>query len=191
MATSVQDKSATPGYDIKDMSLAEQGLARIRWAEGQMPVLRSMREQFARDKPLAGVRLGACLHVTTETANLMRTLKAGGADVVLAASNPLSTKDDVAAALVAEYGIGEFLTIARRSAIVHHQHSPTSRRVDLILEIERRTLLAMGTAMNVYDKRMLSIGCHSERLSEERLHFVFVIVADEREGLDLCNRLAR
>jgi len=108
MATSVQDKSATPGYDIKDMSLAEQGLARIRWAEGQMPVLRSMREQFARDKPLAGVRLGACLHVTTETANLMITLKAAGASIALCASNPLSTQDDVAAALAGEYGIPTF-----------------------------------------------------------------------------------
>jgi adenosylhomocysteinase len=108
MASTVQDKSATPGYDVKDMSLAEQGLARIRWAEGQMPVLRSVREQFARDKPLAGVRLGACLHVTTETANLMITLKAAGASITLCASNPLSTQDDVAAALAGEYGIPTF-----------------------------------------------------------------------------------
>ena len=72
-----------------------------------MPVLRLIRERFERERPLAGLRVGACLHVTTETANLMRTLKAGGADVVLAASNPLSTKDDVAAALVAEYGIAD------------------------------------------------------------------------------------
>jgi adenosylhomocysteinase len=76
-----------------------------------MPVLRLIRERFERDRPLDGLRIGACLHVTTETANLMRTLKAGGAQVVLAASNPLSTKDDVAAALVAEYGIA---TYARR-----------------------------------------------------------------------------
>ncbi|HEY3060721.1 MAG TPA: adenosylhomocysteinase [Chloroflexota bacterium] len=108
MATRVQDKSTTPGYDVKDMSLTEQGLARIRWAEGQMPVLRSMREQFARDKPLAGLRLGACLHVTTETANLMITLKAAGASIALCASNPLSTQDDVAAALAGEYGIPTF-----------------------------------------------------------------------------------
>jgi adenosylhomocysteinase len=108
MASTVQDKSATPGHDVKDMSLAEQGLARIRWAEGQMPVLRGMREQFARDKPLAGIRLGACLHVTTETANLMVTLKAAGASIALCASNPLSTQDDVAAALAGEYGIPTF-----------------------------------------------------------------------------------
>src|SRR3954469_19747452 len=108
MASTVTDKSATPGYDVKDMSLAEQGLARIRWAEGQMPVLRSIREQFARDKPLAGLRLGACLHVTTETANLMIALKAAGASIALCASNPLSTQDDVAAALAGEYGIPTF-----------------------------------------------------------------------------------
>ncbi len=108
MATSVQDKSATPGYDVKDMSLAEQGLARVRWAEGQMPVLRSIRDQFTRDKPLAGLRIGACLHVTTETANLMVALKAAGASIALCASNPLSTQDDVAAALAGEYGIPTF-----------------------------------------------------------------------------------
>jgi adenosylhomocysteinase len=108
MATTVKDKAEAPSYDVKDMSLAEQGLTRIRWAEGQMPVLRSMREQYARDKPLAGLRLGACLHVTTETANLMVTLKAAGASIALCASNPLSTQDDVAAALAGEYGIPTF-----------------------------------------------------------------------------------
>jgi adenosylhomocysteinase len=108
MAATVQDKSATPGYDVKDMSLTEQGLARVRWSEGQMPVLRIVRERFAREKPLAGLRLGACLHVTTETANLMVTLKAAGASIALCASNPLSTQDDVAAALAGEYGIPTF-----------------------------------------------------------------------------------
>jgi adenosylhomocysteinase len=108
MASTVQDKSASPAYDVKDMSLAEQGLARVRWADGQMPVLRIVREQFARDKPLAGLRLGACLHVTTETANLMIALKAAGASIALCASNPLSTQDDVAAALAGEYGIPTF-----------------------------------------------------------------------------------
>jgi adenosylhomocysteinase len=108
MATTVQGQSATPSYDVKDMSLAEQGLARVRWAEGQMPVLRSIRERFAREKPLAGLRIGACLHVTTETANLMVALKAAGASIALCASNPLSTQDDVAAALAGEYGIPTF-----------------------------------------------------------------------------------
>jgi adenosylhomocysteinase len=108
MATTVQGRSETPGYDVKDMALAEQGLARVRWAEGQMPVLRIIRERFARDKPFAGMRIGACLHVTTETANLMVALKAGGASIALCASNPLSTQDDVAAALAGEYGIPTF-----------------------------------------------------------------------------------
>ncbi len=97
-----------PAHDVTDLGLAAEGVRRIEWAEREMPVLRLIRERFERERPLAGLRIGACLHVTTETANLMRTLKAGGAEVVLAASNPLSTKDDVAAALVTEYGIGVF-----------------------------------------------------------------------------------
>ena len=92
-------------HDVKDLGLAAAGKARIEWADADMPVLTSIRERFAAEKPLDGIRISACLHVTTETANLMRTLKAGGADIVLCASNPLSTQDDVAAALVAEYGI--------------------------------------------------------------------------------------
>jgi len=92
-------------YDIKDASLAAEGKRRIEWASKQMPVLESLRERFEKEKPLAGKKMSACLHVTAETANLMRTLKAGGADLVLCASNPLSTQDDVAAALVEEYGI--------------------------------------------------------------------------------------
>ena len=95
----------TSDHDVKDMALADPGKARIEWADRDMPVLASIRERFEREQPLAGVRVSACLHVTTETANLMRTLKAGGADIVLCASNPLSTQDDVAAALVTHYGI--------------------------------------------------------------------------------------
>jgi len=87
-------------HDVKDLNLATGGRFRIEWAEREMPVLRAIRERFEREKPLKGIRVSACLHVTTETANLMRTLQAGGADVVLCASNPLSTQDDVAASLV-------------------------------------------------------------------------------------------
>jgi adenosylhomocysteinase len=100
--------STAPVPDITDAGLAGEGVRRIEWAEREMPVLRLIRERFERERPLDGLRIGACLHVTTETANLMRTLKAAGAQVVLAASNPLSTKDDVAAALVVEYGIPVF-----------------------------------------------------------------------------------
>jgi adenosylhomocysteinase len=90
----------TVEHDVKDLNLATGGRFRIDWAEQEMPVLRAIRERFEKEKPLKGVRVSACLHVTTETANLMRTLQAGGADVVLCASNPLSTQDDVAASLV-------------------------------------------------------------------------------------------
>jgi len=107
-ATATATTGGLPAHDISDLGLAAEGIRRIEWAEREMPVLRLIRERFTRERPLDGLRIGACLHVTTETANLMRTLKAGGAEVVLAASNPLSTKDDVAAALVAEYGIATF-----------------------------------------------------------------------------------
>ena len=100
--------ATTKRYDVKDLALAAEGVRRIQWADRQMPVLAAIRERFESEQPLAGHRISACLHVTTETANLMRTLKAGGADVVLCASNPLSTQDDVAAALVEEYGISVF-----------------------------------------------------------------------------------
>jgi len=95
-------------YEVKDKALASKGLLRIQWAQGNMPVLTMIAERFAREKPLEGVKISACLHVTTETANLMRTLKAGGAEVRLCASNPLSTQDDVAASLVVNDGISVF-----------------------------------------------------------------------------------
>ena len=96
--------ATTIKHDVKDLALASEGVRRIEWADRQMPVLAAIRERFEREQPLAGYRVSACLHVTTETANLMRTLKAGGAEVVLCASNPLSTQDDVAAALVESTG---------------------------------------------------------------------------------------
>src|SRR5271157_122038 len=105
---SAQAASTLPAHELTDLGLAAEGVRRIEWAEREMPVLRLIRERFEREKPLAGLRLAACLHVTTETANLVRTLKAGGAEVALCASNPLSTQDDVAAALVARYGISVF-----------------------------------------------------------------------------------
>src|SRR5512137_1223037 len=95
-------------HDVKDLNLAQSGRLRIEWADRTMPVLRQIRERFARERPLKGVRIAACLHVTTETGNLMRTLVAGGAEAALCASNPLSTQDEVAAALVAEYGVPTF-----------------------------------------------------------------------------------
>jgi adenosylhomocysteinase len=95
-------------HDIANPALAAEGKKRIEWAERNMPVLAQIRERFAKEQPFKGVRISACMHVTTETANLMRTLKAGGAEIALCASNPLSTQDDTAAALVHEYGVSVF-----------------------------------------------------------------------------------
>ncbi len=95
-------------YDIQDINLREKGRNRMGWAEQEMPVLRAIKKRFKKEKPLAGVRISACLHVTSETANLMETLKAGGADIVLCASNPLSTQDDIAATLVADTQVSTF-----------------------------------------------------------------------------------
>ncbi len=112
---------APPAYDVKDLSLADAGRRRIEWADREMPVLRSIRERFEKEKPLAGLTSVACLHVTAETANLMRTLKAGGMNVILCASNPLSTQDDVAAALVQHYGVATF-AIKGEDNDTYYQH---------------------------------------------------------------------
>ncbi|WP_448525947.1 adenosylhomocysteinase [Parathermosynechococcus lividus] len=108
MVSSPVSPNTTVRHDVKDLSLAPLGQQRIEWAGREMPVLRQIRDRFAQEKPLAGIRLVACCHVTTETANLAIALKAGGADAVLIASNPLSTQDDVAASLVTHYGIPVF-----------------------------------------------------------------------------------
>ena len=108
-------------FDIKDSKYAEGGRRRIEWAEREMPVLRQIRERFAKERPLEGVRVSACLHVTAETANLMRTLQAGGADVVLTASNPLSTQDDVAASLVTHYELPVY-AIKGEDNVTYYKH---------------------------------------------------------------------
>src|SRR5512133_1613057 len=139
-------------YDIKDKTLAEGGRRRIDWAEREMPVLRMIKERFKKERPLAGVRISACLHVTTETANLMRTLQPGGADVVLTASNPLSTQDDVASALVSHFEIPTFAIKGEdnatyykhlRAALDHSPQMTMDDGADLVstLHKERRDLL--------------------------------------------------
>jgi adenosylhomocysteinase len=139
-------------YDVRELGLAEGGRLRIEWAEREMPVLRSIRERFKKEKPLQGIRASACLHVTSETANLMQTLQAGGADVVLTASNPLSTQDDVAAALVSVYEIptyaikGESNDIYYKhinAALDHKPHMTMDDGADLVsvLHKDRRDLL--------------------------------------------------
>ena len=130
--------------DVKKISLAPQGNKRILWADRMMPVLAQIRKRFAKEKPLKGLRVSACLHVTTETANLMRTLKEGGADVVLCASNPLSTQDDVAASLVSDYGIPTFAKKGEdhktyyshiRFTLQHEPHLTMDDGADLVSEL--------------------------------------------------------
>src|SRR5579859_2943026 len=110
-----------PKYDVRDLNLASRGRQRIEWAAAQMPVLALIRERFTRERPLANLKVGGCLHVTTETANLMLTLKAGGADVSLCASNPLSTNDAVAAALASLHGIKTY-AIRGEDNDTYYQH---------------------------------------------------------------------
>ena len=140
-------------HDIKDLDLAPAGRLRIEWAEREMPVLRLIRERFASEKPLAGVRLSACLHITTETANLARTLQAGGAEVVLTASNPLSTQDDVAAALVSYHEIPVFAIKGEdnetyykhiHAAIDHHPHITMDDGADLVSTLHKERTEIIG-----------------------------------------------
>ena len=140
-------------YDIKDINLADEGRLRMDWAAKEMPVLKLIEERFIKEQPLAGVRIAACLHVTSETANLMKTLKAGGADVVLTASNPLSTQDDIAAVLVRDYDIPVFAIKGEdnetyyahlRAALDHRPNITMDDGMDLVatLHKERPELLS-------------------------------------------------
>jgi adenosylhomocysteinase len=133
--------SSSTKNDVRDLSLAVRGKTRIEWADASMPVLQQIRERFAKEKPLTGVRLSACLHVTSETANLARTLTAGGADLVLCASNPLSTQDDVAASLVADYGVAVYAIKGEdhatyydhiRAALAHRPNMTMDDGADLV-----------------------------------------------------------
>ncbi len=122
-------------YDIKDINLAEQGKQRIEWADREMPVLRLIRERFEKEKPLDGIKLVACAHITTETANLARTLQAGGAEAILIASNPLSTQDDVAASLVADWNIPVFAIKGESTeTYLRHVHIALDSKPDIIID---------------------------------------------------------
>jgi adenosylhomocysteinase len=142
-------------HDVKDLALAERGRLRIGWAEASMPVLRQIRLRFEAEKPLRGVRMSACLHVTTETANLARTLAAGGADLLLCASNPLSTQDDVAASLVVDSGISVFAVKGEdhatyydhiRAALAHRPNITMDDGADLVSSL---LFLALGKDADV------------------------------------------
>ena len=164
-------------HDVKDLSLASTGRLKIEWAEQFMPVLRQVRERFAKEQPLKGVRLGACLHVTTETAVLMLTLKAGGAQVALCASNPLSTQDDVAAALAVEHDIATFAQKGEDNA-TYYRHI--------------QSVLAIRPQMTMDDGADLISTLHGERRdllpgvlggTEETTTGVIRLRAMEKEGV--------
>lgn len=135
MPTMTAEQLAT---DIKDINLAPQGKNQIEWADRDMPVLRSIRERFEQEKPLSGVRLVSCNHITKETANLCRTLKAGGAESMLIASNPLSTQDDVAASLVADYGISVF-------GIKGEDNATYAKHVNIALDFKPNIIIDDGS----------------------------------------------
>jgi len=137
---------AKPPFDIKQPSLAEKGILRIEWALQEMPVMRGLMERFTRERPLEGVRISGCLHITTETANLARVLKAGGANLVLCASNPLSTQDDVAAALVSHFQIPTYAIRGEdqesyyrhiNAALDHHPELTMDDGADLVSEMHK------------------------------------------------------
>lgn len=135
-------------YDIKDIKLAAEGKKRIEWAEREMPVLRLIKKRFEKEKPLKGIRLGCCLHATTETANLMITLKSAGADVYLCASNPLSTQDDVAASLVKDYAIPTF-------AIKGEDNKTYYKHINAVLDIKPQITMDDGADLvsTIFSKR--------------------------------------
>jgi len=189
-------------YDVKDLKLANQGWEKIEWAERRMPVLRKIRQRFGKEKPLKGMRISCCLHVTTETANLVRTLKEGGAHIALCASNPLSTQDDVAAAIVKHLGIstfsikgeseGEYYTHIMK-ALAHMPHITMDDGADLVgslhmIALKRHTLLhttikAWFQALS--EKQKIELVKNVIGGSEETTTGVIRLKSMEREGV-LC-----
>ncbi len=171
--------------DVKDLSLAKEGVNRIEWAEREMGVLRLIKERFTKEKPLAGYRMSACLHVTTETANLAITLKAGGADLVLCASNPLSTQDDVAAALVSEYGIPTFSikgedndTYYRHiSAVLDHQPQYTmDDGADLVTSIHTQRPDLLKTVLGGTEETTTGVIRLTAMAKDKKLNYPIIAV---------------
>lgn len=164
-------------YDVKDITLAEQGKLRIEYAEQEMPVLRLVRERFEKEKPLKGITLAACLHVTTETANLARTLKAGGAEVYVCASNPLSTQDDVAASMVEHYGIPTF-------AIKGEDHDTYYRHIDAVLDARPQITMDDGAdTVSVIHSRRRDLIPNIIGGTEETTTGVIRLRSMEKEGV--------
>jgi adenosylhomocysteinase len=175
------------GYDIRDPALAEQGERRIEWAWKEMPVLRQLAGRYSRDRPLAGIRMSGCLHITTETANLARSLKAAGADLVLCASNPLSTQDDVAAALVERHGIPVY-AIRAESTQTYYQHLNAAldhRPVltmddgaDLVSEIHKRRTELLPAMLGGTEETTTGVIRLRAMAREGALHFPVMAVND-------------
>ena len=171
-------------YDIRDISLAEKGRLRIEWAGMNMPVLRSIRERFSKERPLEGIRLSACLHVTTETAGLVKTLKAGGADLVVCASNPLSTQDDVAASLVADDQVPVF-SIRGEDHATYYSHilSALKHRPHLTMDDGADLVSALHfIALNKWDELESSVSEWGKNLTEsERNEFLSNVLGGTEE----------
>jgi adenosylhomocysteinase len=173
--------------DIKDPKQAEGGRRRIEWAEREMPVLRQIRERFSREKPLKGIRVSACLHVTTETANLARTLVAGGADLVITASNPLSTQDDVAAALVNIYEVPTFAIKGENnvtyykhisSALDHKPHMTMDDGADLVSTIHKDRRDLLGEIIGGTEETTTGVIRLRAMAADKKLEFPVIAVND-------------
>jgi adenosylhomocysteinase len=174
-------------YDVKDLDLAPAGRLRIDWAEREMPVLRLIRQRFADEKPLQGVRMSACLHITTETANLARTLQAGGAEVVLTASNPLSTQDDVAAALVSYYEIPVFAIKGEdnetyyehiHAALDHKPHITMDDGADLVSTLHKDRTELIGNVIGGTEETTTGVIRLRAMANEGVLRYPIVAVND-------------
>ena len=174
-------------FDIKNKELADGGRLRIEWAERDMPVLRLIKERFAKERPLEGVRVSCCMHVTTETANLMKTLQAGGADVVLVASNPLSTQDDVAASLVVHDEIPVFAIKGEdnvtyykhlKAAIAHEPHMTMDDGCDLVSTIHREHRDLLPNIIGGTEETTTGVIRLRAMAADKALHFPVVAVND-------------
>ncbi len=187
MTTATKQRS-----DVKDLKLAPQGKKRILWADSDMPVLARIRERFAKEKPLAGVRMAACLHVTAETANLARTLQAGGADLVLIASNPLSTQDDVAASLVQDFGIsvyavrGEDTDTYYKHVVAALEHEPQVTMDDGADLVSAMVFVSLGRLDDVHAQ----VRSWAQKMSPaERQRVIGQVVGSMEETTTGVNRL--
>jgi len=178
-----------PNCDVTDLTLAEQGVSRIEWALQEMPVVRGLMEQFEQERPLEDVRISGCLHITTETANLARTLKTGGADVVLCASNPLSTQDDVAAALVSNYQVPTYAirgedeeTYYRHihAALAHGPQLTMDDGADLVSEMHKQRTDLLGTMIGGTEETTTGVIRLRAMARDGALRFPIMAVNDAR-----------